>query len=316
MVVSALSCSQSARAQDQQPPEPPPLAESLTGEAKEAYDAAREAFDQHRYQAALERFRRAHALSGDARLYWNMAVCEKSLGRFTKVVKTIQRYIAESGDKLSDKERERAAAVEAAARQRLRPLRISTKPATSEVWIDGELVGTTPLPIDAAIDPGSHVIAIKRTGFEPVEHAVTVASQPEVTLDVTLQPIVPPGTIDVIAAPGDTIVIDGVLVGVGNYRGPLARGAHTLRVAAAGKKTHQVDVAVEPGTNKRVVVRLERAGLSPRAIGLIAGGAVTVTVATIVTAALLTRKSVEVPVGTMPPGSVDLGVRGWAVWTW
>src|SRR5882672_5796822 len=56
---------------------PRPLAESLEGEAKRAYELGCLLYDNGDYAGALVRFESARKASADARLLWNVAVCQK-----------------------------------------------------------------------------------------------------------------------------------------------------------------------------------------------------------------------------------------------
>lgn len=55
------------------------LADTLTGEAKKSYEAARVLVGADDYAGAFERFKTAYQLSKDARLLWNMAATQKNL---------------------------------------------------------------------------------------------------------------------------------------------------------------------------------------------------------------------------------------------
>src|ERR1700684_4579575 len=60
------------------PGAPKPLSQSLTGEAKAAYDAAKMLLGDGDFAGAAIKFRAAYDQSGDARLLWNIAACEKN----------------------------------------------------------------------------------------------------------------------------------------------------------------------------------------------------------------------------------------------
>ena len=77
LVSSALPLQAAAQAAPKQAQIP--LGDALSGEAKAEYDAARILFGDDDFAGALVKFERAFEFSGDLRLLWNMAVCEKSL---------------------------------------------------------------------------------------------------------------------------------------------------------------------------------------------------------------------------------------------
>src|SRR5437016_6190653 len=73
------------------PAGPPSLSETLSGDAKSAYDAAKVLFGDGDFASAALKFRSAHDLSNDPRLLWNIAACEKNLRHYAKVVSLVQR---------------------------------------------------------------------------------------------------------------------------------------------------------------------------------------------------------------------------------
>jgi tetratricopeptide (TPR) repeat protein len=72
----------------------PRVRDALSGEALEAFDRAREHFANGRYADARAEFERAHALSGDARVLYNVAVCDKELGRYARAAARLRQSLA------------------------------------------------------------------------------------------------------------------------------------------------------------------------------------------------------------------------------
>ena len=64
-------------------------------------------------------------------------------------------------------------------------LEITSEPAWAEIWVDGILVGSTPLEIDSA--PGRHTITIAKAGCRAWERTL-VLSAGKMTMAVTLYP--------------------------------------------------------------------------------------------------------------------------------
>src|SRR5262245_53110413 len=93
-------------AQEQAPPKP--LDETLTGDAKSEYELAKIAFAQGDYAGATVKFQRAHELSGDPRLHWNVAVCETKRHRYTRTLAALERYRREGGALITEEDRREA----------------------------------------------------------------------------------------------------------------------------------------------------------------------------------------------------------------
>ncbi|HYQ14356.1 MAG TPA: hypothetical protein VEQ58_01320, partial [Polyangiaceae bacterium] len=63
---------------------PPPLAETLTGSAKNDYDTALLLYKSGDFSGAEQRFASAYRASRDVRLLWNSAACEQGQRHYAK----------------------------------------------------------------------------------------------------------------------------------------------------------------------------------------------------------------------------------------
>jgi tetratricopeptide (TPR) repeat protein len=70
----------------------PPLAETLVGDAKQDYDAGKSLFEAGDYAGALSKFQSASRASGDPRLFWNQAVCERAMQHYARAIALVHRY--------------------------------------------------------------------------------------------------------------------------------------------------------------------------------------------------------------------------------
>ena len=104
---AALFVCVDARAEPKNAP-PTSLAGSFTGEAKQSYEQARALFQKGEYQAALDALERTQRLSPDPRLFWNIAACEKKLGRHAKAIGDVERYLSASASLITDDEKREA----------------------------------------------------------------------------------------------------------------------------------------------------------------------------------------------------------------
>jgi hypothetical protein len=60
-------------------------------------------------------------------------------------------------------------------------------PSGAQVYVDGKLVGTTPLETPVAVEPGRHVVAVAASGHHPWEREVRLARGKKRTLPVELE---------------------------------------------------------------------------------------------------------------------------------
>src|SRR5208283_2274641 len=65
---------------------PPSLADTLAGEARQDYQTGKRLYESGDYRGALGKFESASRLSGDPRLLWNAAVCERAMQHYARAV--------------------------------------------------------------------------------------------------------------------------------------------------------------------------------------------------------------------------------------
>jgi hypothetical protein len=247
-------------------PAPPGLADSLVGEAREDYAAARVLFAAGDYARALLRFESAYETSHDPRLLWNAAVCQKAMGHYVKAMGLVRRYL-DSGSPLilPDAARSARAFVAAAESQTARLDVVSNEP-DAIVSVDGESVGSTPMRAPLLVDRGVHTVTVTKNGFAELSTQISVTDSQDVRLQVPLAPIAPvapvaaqlhEGRVAVHARPGDAIAVDGRVVAGESWEGTLPSGGHSVRVTAPGDRPFQVDVLVQDGQTRTLDVKLE-----------------------------------------------------------
>ncbi|WP_437320377.1 PEGA domain-containing protein [Sorangium sp. So ce385] len=289
-----------------------PLSETLTGEAKAEYEAARILFNDGDFRNAIIKFERAYQLSRDPRLLWNIALCQKNLQRYARLLGTVEKLLQDAGPQLSEQDRKDAAALIEATKAYVSRLDLQASEAGATVFVDGEEVGQTPLREPVLLDVGTRKIRVTKKGFEAFEVSQQVPGGGVVTVAATLEKEVHEGRLIVAAPPNAVISVDGRVVGRGSYDGPVPSGGHTLRVTASDMVSHQSEVMIHDNQTRRVQVSLEPAPKKSNVEQwLWIGGGVAV-----LTGALLVGLGVfasEPPVdGNLSPGSVALSARGGA----
>lgn len=237
--------------------EPKPLSETLTGAARDDYEAGKELYGAENYEGALVKFQASHDESKDARLFWNIAACEKNLHHYAKALQYLQRYRDEGGALLTEQDK-------VDAEQLIKTMQALTSRVTfrvnepgAEIFVDDVLVGRAPLKAPIVVDSGLRRIRVRKDEFTEFSSQIPVGSKPELTVEVKLDPIVHEGKLVVSARSGDTIFIDGNQVGTGHWTGTLKAGPHTIRVTAEGMKPYAADVVVQDDQTRNVNVALE-----------------------------------------------------------
>ncbi|MEP7120262.1 MAG: PEGA domain-containing protein [Byssovorax sp.] len=284
---------------------PAPLSASLTGMARAEYEAGKLLYQDGDFQNALIKFQRVYELSHDGRLLWNIAVCEKNLRRYTRVLTTLDRYLAEAGKVISAEDRQEAKDLAAAARPLVSALRITVTEPGAAIVIDDVSVGTSPLAAAVSLDVGTRRIHIQKAGYKPFDRPLEVPGGTEMTLTAALEKEVHQGRVTVAAGAADLISIDGRAMAQGKWDGQLSSGGHTLRVTSPGMTIYQSEVVVQDDKSREIQVTLTplpKASSTSKWLW-IAGGAALVAGA-VVTGAVLykptQRPAVDGTLGTFP----------------
>jgi tetratricopeptide (TPR) repeat protein len=292
--------------------EPIPLAAALTGAAKDDYEAGRILYGDGDYSAAAVKFGAAHRASTDARLLWNIAVCEKNLRHYAKVLGLVERYLSEGKGVVTSQDRVEAEELVRVVRAFVTPLRIRSSEAGAAVFVDDEEVGTTPLAAPVVVDVGARKLRVTKDEFKTWTSTVTVSGAEPMDVDVTLTVVRHEGRLVVAVSEHDTVVVDGKIVGVGHWEGILPSGAHALRVTRDGMRPFQSDVAITDNETRRLQVSLEAEPSSSKAWLWVSGGVLVAAGLGVGGYVLLRPQNNSAPPtqpGTMPPGSVQLSFR-------
>jgi hypothetical protein len=234
-----------------------PLDQSLQGPARDAYAYAKMLFENGDFQGALAKYGQAYAHSKDPRLLYNMALCKRNLRAYARTEGLLQRYKIESGASLSPEEKTTIDAALSAIQNLVGKVTFSISEAGATVTVDGETVGTTPLPAPLVLDLGKHSVAVKKTGFEGAEQSFEVAGGAEATIAIRLAPREHMGHLMVIADDAATVVIDGKAAGRGRFDGPLAAGTHDVSVTEIGKTPYKAQIDLRDGETRSVEVTLQ-----------------------------------------------------------
>jgi hypothetical protein len=233
-----------------------PLAQSLSADAKRDYDAGKMLFDDGDYATALLKYQAAYDATHDARLLWDVAVCEKSLRHYATTLATLARYQAEGGDLLSAGDRRDAQELSRAIAPFTSAQTVNVSEEGAEVWIDGQLVGRSPLLAPVVLDLGTHHVRIVKDGFRPWSRDMPVGGSAPTAVAALLERQA--GHLDLTLPAEATVAIDGHDAG----RGPtlsvdLPAGPHALRVSAPNLRPIVTDVIVEDGKSRALDLKLE-----------------------------------------------------------
>jgi len=229
------------------------VAATAAGAQSEAAEAQR-LFDSNDMEGALPRFQRAYELSHDRTLLVKIAACYKNLGMFTRALESAQQYFRTA---TSDVDRDRAREFVEGLAELTSPLWVESNESGAAVTIEGNQVGLTPMQKPVLVDIGMQQIRVTKQGFAPGTATVRAPGfGREVRIRVELTPERHDGTLAVVAAPGQSVWIDGRVVARGRWEGVVTAGSHTVRVTAPGMQDYDGPVTVLEGRETDLRVRL------------------------------------------------------------
>jgi hypothetical protein len=130
--------------------------DSVIKAARARFDEGVAFYDKGQYENARVAFLQAYALRKHPAVLVNLAQCDLRSGRAVEAAKYFQQYLVES-TWLSTTQRSDAEKGLAEARNRIGRLEVSA-PEGTEIEVDGDRVGTAPLPEAVNVEPGSHTV--------------------------------------------------------------------------------------------------------------------------------------------------------------
>jgi hypothetical protein len=198
-----------------------PLREELTGEARARYATGVELYSSGKEHAANARseFMRAFELSKNPRLLFNVAVCEKDIGRFHKAIAYLEQELELGKDTLPKDELDKARGFADGLRPLVGTLAFSVNVAGATIFVDGEEVGVSPLPPIPM--SGEREVRATKPGYDPVSIRVSLAGGTQSTAKLSLEAREKAVDVQISAggAPNAVIYIDNVERGPSPYRG-------------------------------------------------------------------------------------------------
>ena len=241
---------------------PKALGDTLSGRAKEDYEAARVLVGDGDYAGARIKFQAAYDASKDPRLLWNLAACEKSLRHYARAIELLKQFGVEGGTRITDKDRAEAAELVKTLDPFTVALTIEVNEADAEIEVDDTSVGKSPLPSSVVVDIGQRRVRARKTGFRDSVVTSPVGGSAQQVVTLKLDREVHEGKLAVQAPTGAVLLIDGQPMGYGKGAEPvevvLASGGHTLRVTAPGMRVYEREVVLKDNETRSVEILLER----------------------------------------------------------
>jgi hypothetical protein len=145
------------------------------------------AVDMGKYEAARLAFQQAYALKPHPSILRNLGQAEFQVGRYVEAARHLSTFLRDTTFGAGD---ERAAAQKTLAQSEAKIGRLVVEVVEgSEVSVDGELVGHSPLGSDPFyVEPGQRTVRIRKEGYVPYEGVHTFEGGRTTDLRIDLRP--------------------------------------------------------------------------------------------------------------------------------
>ena len=258
--VAIASLGSAALAQTAAPPA------AAKAEARERFDRGLGLFEKGENAAALAEFKRAYELIPNAVVLYNMGLVYAAMNRPVEASDTLDRYLAQAGDKASSQQRAQATKVRDEQSARVaRVLVVTDHPAT--VQVDGVEAGRTPMAEPLRVASGAHTIAALAPGYQPTRRELTLAGQVTETVTLALLPTETGAAHLVVPTPlpGVGVWIDDKQVGTTPLPASVAVTPGDVRVELKrdGYRTASRVLHVDPGSTAKVDLTPEEDPAAP-----------------------------------------------------
>jgi hypothetical protein len=218
---------------------PAKVRDALKGEALSAFDRASSLFEEGNFSGARAEFARAHTLSGEPRVLYNAAVCDKAMRRYARAITVLVESLSEGGSSLPRAYVDKVHETLALLTPLVTSLDVAVDQEGATVFVDDEEAATTPLAHSLSVEIGEHTVSVRKAGFAESAVRVQAVSGARASVTVSLEPVVKRGelTVRAVGLPAGaraTALVDGAEVGDAPWTGEVDAGFHTVTVHARG----------------------------------------------------------------------------------
>jgi hypothetical protein len=204
-----------------QPAKKKTLREQLPPEAQKQWDTALELYQSKQWDGARTSFNAAYEASKNPRVLFNVAVCEKNLGRYSRAIDVFKKELADGKGQLSPDEEADVRQQIAGLEQFVAHLTIDVSEPGADIFVDENKIGTSPLPGPVSVQLGERHVRATKAGFGDVRETVELKGGGAGRVTLKLAPSKQTSLVSVnVVGPARSVVkIDGKEVGPAPYRG-------------------------------------------------------------------------------------------------
>jgi PEGA domain len=250
-----------------QPAKKKPLRDTLPEEAKKHWDTALNLYQRGQWDGARTSFNAAFDASKNPRVLFNVAVCEKNLGRYARAIEIFKKELDEGKGQLAPDEEADVRAQIAGLERYVAQVTIEVSEPGADIYVDDAKVGVSPLAAPISAPVGERHIRVSKVGFADARDTIDLkaGSSGKVTLKLSPTQKTSQVTITIVGPPSAAIKIDGREVGSATptepYKGQVNVSAerHSFAAEASGWDTATDAKEVKDGEPLNLTLHLSQA---------------------------------------------------------
>jgi hypothetical protein len=210
------------------------LRDQLPPDAQKQWDSAISLYNHNQFDGARTSFNAAYELSKNPRVLFNVAVCEKNLGRFSKAIEVFDKELTEGKGQLAPDEEAEIRAQITGLERFVAQLTIDVNEPGADIYVDENKVGTSPLAAPVSVQVGERHVRVTKPGFADARESIEMKGGSSGRVQMKLIPSVKTSLVNVsVVGPANAVVkIDGKEVGPAPYRGQVLVSAEPHQFSA------------------------------------------------------------------------------------
>ena len=167
--------------------EPPKKPTAEQKEADRHFKAGVALFKEAKFKEALAEFERAYEIAPHPLVLYNIAGCHRELSNYGEAIRFYERFLKEGKGQVPPARLTTAQTELDGILARIARVSVVIQgPPYATLYVDGNSIGTMPVPMPLVLPPGEHKISAKADGFKDAERTLRVASGDEAEISLTL----------------------------------------------------------------------------------------------------------------------------------
>lgn len=168
-----------------------PQAAPNVHEAQRHHERAVALYDAGELPGARRELERAYELAPNFRILFNLGSLSSELQDFAAAAGYFERYLAEGGARISEDRRREVTTELADILPRVAHLDVRVNVAGASILIDDHLVGASPLRDPIRLNPGTHRVEARASGWQPHGSLLELTAGGGLTIELQLSRSIP-----------------------------------------------------------------------------------------------------------------------------